>query len=93
MEEARRRGHHGTEEDIFKEDGSRGALGIDERPVLYQLSRSLGCGSRLAGSRAELAANSLPSRNTGVKKRIGYLRILQAGNSRAWKPGHAVEIF
>jgi len=37
MEEARRRGYHVTEEDIFKEDGYSGALGIDERPVLHQL--------------------------------------------------------
>jgi len=37
MEEAKRRGYHVTEEDIFKEDGYSGALGIDERPVLHQL--------------------------------------------------------
>ena len=35
MEEARRRGYHVTEDDIFKEDGYSGALGIDERPVLH----------------------------------------------------------
>lgn len=37
MEEAKRRGYHVTEEDIFKEDGYSGALGIDARPVLHQL--------------------------------------------------------
>ncbi len=37
MEEARRRGYHVTEEDIFKEDAYSGALEIDERPVLHQL--------------------------------------------------------
>ena len=37
MEEAKRRGYHVTEEDIFKEDGYSGALGIDERPELHQL--------------------------------------------------------
>jgi len=37
MEEAQRRGYHVTEDDIFKEDGYSGALGIDERPVLHQL--------------------------------------------------------
>jgi len=37
MEEAKRRGYHVTEEDVFKEDGYSGALGIDARPVLHQL--------------------------------------------------------
>src|SRR5690554_6227229 len=37
IEEAKRRGYHVTEEDIFKEDGYSGALGINERPVLHQL--------------------------------------------------------
>jgi site-specific DNA recombinase len=37
MEEAKRRGYHVTEDDIFKEDGYSGALGINERPVLHQL--------------------------------------------------------
>jgi site-specific DNA recombinase len=37
MEEAKKRGYHVTEDDIFKEDGYSGALGIDSRPVLHQL--------------------------------------------------------
>ena len=37
MEEAKRRGYHVTEEDVYKEDGYSGALGIDARPVLHQL--------------------------------------------------------
>lgn len=37
MEEAKRRGYHVTEDDIYKEDGYSGALGINERPVLHQL--------------------------------------------------------
>lgn len=37
IEEAKRRGYHITEDDVFKEDGYSGALGINERPVLHQL--------------------------------------------------------
>jgi len=42
MEEAKRRGYHVTEEDIFKEDGYSGALGIDARSApsaLGEISR------------------------------------------------------
>lgn len=32
IEEAQRRGYHVTEEDVFREDGYSGALGIDATP-------------------------------------------------------------